>query len=65
VQGATNAIPAHRCLLGPRSYDGLDKFYKLIREGQLVARKSGRRTLILAKDLQAFAESLPKIGGEA
>lgn len=41
---------------------GRDKFYKLIREGRLVARKCGKRTLILAEDLQAFARTLPKIG---
>jgi excisionase family DNA binding protein len=42
-----------------------DTIYKLIRSGRLVARKSGKRTLILASDLQAFTESLPKIGDAA
>jgi excisionase family DNA binding protein len=41
---------------------GRDKLYKLIREGKLPARKLGRKTLILATDLEAFLESLPRMG---
>jgi excisionase family DNA binding protein len=41
---------------------GRDKLYKLIREKKLIARKCGRKTLILATDLNAFLESLPKLG---
>jgi excisionase family DNA binding protein len=41
---------------------GRDKFYDLIREGKLPARKLGRRTLILAADLDAFLEALPRLG---
>jgi excisionase family DNA binding protein len=35
--------------------------YELINTGQLPARKRGRRTLILAEDLQRCLESLPII----
>jgi len=45
-----------------------DKLYAAIREGLLVARKFGRRTLILDDDLRAFLESLPRLdlkGNEA
>jgi hypothetical protein len=42
-----------------------DRVYKLINERQLVARKVGRRTVVLAADLQAFLESLPQIGRAA
>jgi excisionase family DNA binding protein len=44
---------------------GRDKLYCLIREGKLPARKLGRKTLILASDLEAFLESLPKMGSPA
>jgi excisionase family DNA binding protein len=42
-----------------------DSIYRLIRDGRLVARKCGRRTLILASDLEAFAQTLPKVGDAA
>ena len=42
-----------------------DSIYRLIKDGRLVARKVGRRTLILASDLEAFTKSLPRIGGAA
>ena len=38
-----------------------DKLYGAIREGLLVARKYGRRTLILEDDLKAFLQSLPRL----
>ena len=38
---------------------GRDTIYKAIHQGQLKARKLGRRTVVLASDLQAFLESLP------
>jgi len=41
---------------------GRDKLYGLIREGKLPARKLGRKTLILASDLETFLEALPKMG---
>ncbi len=36
------------------------KIYYLIGEGDLVARKIGRRTLITAVDLQKYLDSLPR-----
>lgn len=44
-----------------------EKVYQHIRKGELLARKSGRRTLVLAADLDSFLESLPalKLGSEA
>jgi len=44
---------------------GRDKFYSLIREGKLPARKIGRRTLILATDLEKFLAALPRMGASA
>jgi excisionase family DNA binding protein len=41
---------------------GRDKLYCLIRQGRLPARKLGRKTLILASDLEAFLEALPRQG---
>jgi excisionase family DNA binding protein len=43
---------------------GRDFFYRLIRDKRLPARKLGRRTLILASDLDAFLEALPRLGEE-
>jgi excisionase family DNA binding protein len=40
---------------------GRDKLYKMIGEQKLIARKCGRRTIILATDLEAFLQSLPTI----
>ena len=44
---------------------GRDKLYKIINEQKLVARKCGRRTIVLASDLERFLESLPTIGQAA
>jgi excisionase family DNA binding protein len=44
---------------------GRDKLYTLIRSGELPARKVGRRTLIVADDLEKFLKSLPVIGRAA
>jgi excisionase family DNA binding protein len=41
---------------------GHDSVYKAIRAGHLPARKLGRRTLVLATDLQRFLEALPVMG---
>jgi excisionase family DNA binding protein len=44
-----------------RSGIGRTAIYELINTGQLPARKRGRRTLILADDLQRCLQSLPSI----
>ena len=44
---------------------GRDTIYKAIHTGRLPARKLGRRTIVLASDLQAFLESLPVMDGAA
>jgi len=44
-----------------RSGIGRTAIYELINSGQLPARKRGRRTLILAEDLQQFLASLPSV----
>jgi excisionase family DNA binding protein len=44
-----------------RSGIGRTAIYELINTGQLPARKRGRRTLILAEDLQRCLQSLPPI----
>ena len=40
---------------------GRDAVYAAIRSGRLIARKFGRRTLILDEDLTAFLRSLPEL----
>lgn len=40
---------------------GRDRIYTAIRDGNLVARKFGRRTLITAEALQQFLDSLPPL----
>jgi excisionase family DNA binding protein len=46
------------------AYTGLgrDSVYAAIRTGKLVARKYGRRTVVLDDDMLAFLEALPKMG---
>ena len=39
--------------------------YKALQNNTLIGRKSGRRTLILATDLQRYMESLPAYAAEA
>jgi excisionase family DNA binding protein len=41
---------------------GLTKLREEIREKRLIARKLGKRTLINADDLTAWANNLPKVG---
>ena len=35
------------------------RFYELVAEGKIKARKNGARTVVLAADAQAFVEALP------
>ncbi len=44
---------------------GRDTVYRLIREGHLIARKCGKRTLVRAIDLEAFLDALPVAGQAA
>lgn len=37
------------------------KIHQLIREGKLVARKNGARTVILDEDLRQYLAALPKV----
>jgi hypothetical protein len=38
---------------------GRDTIYRAIRTGKLIARKHGKRTVILDRDLRAFLDALP------
>jgi len=40
---------------------GRDSVYGAIRTGKLIARKYGRRTVVLDDDMRAFLEALPKM----
>lgn len=40
------------------------KFYALVGTGEIKVRKVGNRTIILARDLDAWLESLPTIGSK-
>jgi hypothetical protein len=40
---------------------GRDSVYAAIRTGRLIARKYGRRTVVLDDDMHAFLRALPKI----
>jgi excisionase family DNA binding protein len=42
---------------------GRDTVYSAIRDGRLVARKLGRRTIITDDDLRQFLAGLPRAGG--
>lgn len=42
---------------------GSTSIYKAIREGKLVAKKFGKKTLITAESLESFIGSLPTVGG--
>jgi hypothetical protein len=44
---------------------GRDSVYAAIRTGKLIARKYGRRTVVLDDDMRAFLEALPKMGAGA
>ena len=40
---------------------GKSKLYEAIRDGKLIARKHGRKTIILAEDLRSWINSFPAI----
>ena len=42
-----------------RQPDSSPKIYEAIGSGKLIAKKAGRRTIILPKHLEAYLESLP------
>jgi excisionase family DNA binding protein len=42
---------------------GRDGIYDAIKQGKLIARKYGKRTIITFVDLQAFVDSLPRMRG--
>lgn len=44
---------------------GRTSIYDQIRRGRLVARKCGKRTIILPSDATAWLESLPRMGMES
>jgi excisionase family DNA binding protein len=44
-----------------RNNVGKDKVYDEIRAGRLIARKAGKRTLILDSDEDTWRESLPRL----
>ena len=44
-----------------RSGLGRTSIYGAIGRGELPARKRGRRTVVLARDLERYLESLPKV----
>jgi hypothetical protein len=48
------------------AYTGLgrDSVYAAIRIGKLIARKYGRRTIVLDDDMRAFLDALPRLGGD-
>ena len=43
---------------------GKNKFYRLIREGQLKARKIGARTIVTEEDLIDYLRNLPEVASQ-
>ena len=44
---------------------GRTKIFELIATGRLTARKVGKKTIVLRRDLMDFLENLPRAGVEA
>jgi hypothetical protein len=60
------ASAGSRRAYGPREWGatygiGLDGVYQAIREGKLIARKFGKRTIITEEDGDRFIASLPRL----
>jgi hypothetical protein len=45
--------------------EGRTNLYKAIKEKRLIARKSGRRTIILASDYERYLNDLPVVDRDA
>jgi len=45
----------------PNGVHGRTRIFQAIKEGRLVARKDGRKTIILAEDYERFLQSLPTV----
>ena len=50
-------------IIRPRGPFGRTSVYQAIKDGRLVARKFGRKTVILKEDWEAFLRGLPAING--
>jgi excisionase family DNA binding protein len=44
---------------------GRDAIYRAISDGQLVARKLGKRTIVTSRELDRFLHGLPQVGSAA
>lgn len=45
--------------------EGRTNIYKAIKEGRLIARKAGRRTVVLVEDYDAYLKALPIVDRKA
>jgi excisionase family DNA binding protein len=59
-QPTTTAFTIHEVMA--RTSLGRDAIYRAIREQKLIAKKFGKRTLVVASDLERFLETLPTVG---
>jgi hypothetical protein len=61
IDAATNGAPIAMTLDDAVKFSGVGRssLYCAIREGALIARKAGSRTIIMRDDLQAFVAALP------
>jgi excisionase family DNA binding protein len=66
IESEKSASPFHRTALSipevcAATGLGRDSVYAAIRTGKLIARKYGRRTVVLDDELRAFLEALPRL----